>query len=182
MWTKIKRNKFILGILLIFAIKMILVSVQNPIFFYTAGNDDAFVLGTAERILSMDWLGKYYSLTLSKGIFTSCFIALSNILGIPFLMAEHLFYAGACLLFVNVIRKLVNNDGVSLILFAVLMFNPALYSVQLLRVYRDYVYASLLLYLVSCLFGIFFNYKEKWTKLIRLYDRSWIFYYMYAYL
>ena len=97
-------------------------------------------------------------------------------------MAEHLFYAGACLLFVNVIRKLVNNDGVSLILFAVLMFNPALYSVQLLRVYRDYVYASLLLYLVSCLFGIFFNYKEKWTKLIRLYDRIWIFYYMYAYL
>jgi len=46
------------------------------------------------------------------------------------------------------------------------MFNPILYSVQLLRVYRDYLYTSLLLYLLSCLLAIFYNYKEKISSLV----------------
>lgn len=166
MWDKIKKNKFWIGIAIIFIVRMILISVQHPFSIYIAGNDDAFVLGTAERLLSLDWLGPYNSLTLSKGIFASVFIAIANILGIPFLMANHLFYAIGCLLLVKVLRKAVKNDFTAIGLYGVLMFNPALFCTQLTRVYRDYINSSLLVYLVASLFGIFFNYKEKWTKLI----------------
>ena len=166
MWEKIKKNKFWIGIAIVFVIRTILASVQHPYYIYIAGNDDAYVLKMASGLLNMEWLGTYNSITLSKGIFASCFIALANILGIPLLMAEHLFYAIACLLLVKVLRKIIKNDFISVLIFAVLMFNPALFCIELLRIYRDYVNSALLLYLVASLFGIFFSYKEKWTSLI----------------
>jgi len=67
MFKKIKEHKFLVGIILIFAIRMILVSVQNPIFLYNAGNDDAHILGLAERMLSMDWLRAVYFINFKQG-------------------------------------------------------------------------------------------------------------------
>lgn len=167
MKEKLKKYKFWIFILIIFIVKMILVSCQQPYCIYLAGNDDGFVVIMARNLLDFKWLGRYGSTTLSKGIFASAFMALANVLGIPFLTAEHLFYTGACLALVLVLRKkLIKNDCISIILFAILMFNPVLYSIALTRAYRDYLNSSLLLYLIASLFGVFFNYKEKWTKLI----------------
>lgn len=168
MLEKIKNNKFWIALFIIFAIRMILISCQQPMILYFAGNDDAHIFSMAERLLDMDWLGPYTSMTLSKGIFASIFIAVANVLGIPFLTAEHIFYALACLTLVLVLRKsLIKNDAISCGLFAILMFNPVLFCTELCRVYRDYINSSLLIFLVASLFGLFFNYKEKWTKLIK---------------
>jgi len=167
MKDKIKKHKFAIGIAIIAIIYMILVSVQNPRFCYISPNDDQYILGLADSLLDLKWLGKYNSITLTKGIFSPLFIIFSNFLGIQFLTAEYLFYVGACILFVYVIRKnVIKNDWVNFILFAVILFNPVLYYTELLKVYRDHIYSSLLIYLIACAFGIFFNYREKPKKII----------------
>lgn len=56
MIDKIKKNKFWIGIAIVFILRMIFISAQHPVFVYIAGNDDAHLLGMAERLLSMDWL------------------------------------------------------------------------------------------------------------------------------
>jgi len=76
MIEKIKKNWFTISIVSIIAIYMILVSVQNPKFIYFAGYDDLYILNLAESFLNLDWLGLYNSVTLTKGIFSSLFIAL----------------------------------------------------------------------------------------------------------
>jgi len=167
MIKKLKKNKFLIGIISIIIVYMILVSVQNPRFFYYSPNDDQYILGLADSLLDLKWLGKYNSVTLTKGIFSPLFIIFSNFLGIPLLISQSLFYVGACVLFVYVIRKnVIKNDWINIILFLIILFNPVLYSKSLLRIYRDHIYSSLLIYLVACAFGIFFNYKEKPKKII----------------
>lgn len=41
-----------------------------------------------------------------------------------------------------------------------------MYSFHLLRVYRDGLYSSCMLYVIACIFGIFLNYKENIKKII----------------
>ena len=69
-------------------------------------------------------------------------------------------------MFVHVLKKIIKNDFVRLIIFTFILFNPIIYCTELLRVYRDNFYSSLLLILVCCAFGIFFNYKEKVRKIV----------------
>jgi len=161
MIEKIKKNWFTISIVSIIAIYMILVSVQNPKFIYFAGYDDLYILNLAESFLNLDWLGLYNSVTLTKGIFSSLFIAFSNFLGIPLLIGQSIFYVGACSLLVYTLKNIIKNKFFCVLLFIIILFNPIMYSDSLLRIYRDNIYSSLLIYLVACAFGIFFNYKEK---------------------
>ena len=55
---------------------------------------------------------------------------------------------------------------IRLAVFIVILFNPIMYSYDLLRVYRDNIYSSFLIYVIACAFGIFLNYKEKPKKLL----------------
>ena len=166
MLEKIKNNKFKIGIIFISLIYFVFTSVQNPIFYYKAGYDDLYMLASAMFMLDLDWLGPFSGVTLTKGIGTPVFIAIANTLGLTFLQAQFLLYLGAAILFVNVLKKVIKSDFVRLILFFVILFNPVIYDVELLRIYRDSINSSFLLYVVAFSFGIFFNYRENIKKII----------------
>ena len=167
MKEKIKQNWFLIAIVAIFLVRMFLCSAQNVYYIYGAGYDDYLIASMADNLLSFKWLGTYNELTLSKGIFSSIFLAISNILGMPLLFAEMLFYAISCVFFIHVIKKLIPNKKILIFIYAVLIFNPIMYSKPLLRVYRDNIYSSLLIYLISFMIAIFLNYKENTKSLVK---------------
>ena len=166
MLEKLKKYKFIVGIIFIGLIYIVLTSVQNPVFYYLAGYDDLYILASAMFMLDFDWFGPFTASTLTKGPGAPLFIAISNCLGLSLTQAQFLLYLGAVILLVCVLKKVIKNDFIRLIIFTVVLFNPIIYSTQLLRVYRDNIYSSFLIYVIAFAFGIFFNYKEKVTKIL----------------
>ena len=167
----LKKNKkdiiFWAIILAITIIRIIIVDVQPLKTDYSMVYDDILMLEQANSILHGNWLGDYNSLTLVKGVFTPIFMAFTNILHIPFLLAIQIFYCLSCAFLIFVLKKLVKSKTVLAILFTILMFNPVMYSDNLLRPYRDNIYSSLIIFLIAFLIAIFINRKENAKKLIK---------------
>lgn len=166
MIEKLKKNKFLIGIIIISLIYLILTSVQNPNFNYNLKDDDVLIVESASSLLNFKWLGDFKGSLLAKGIGAPLFIAIINIIGLKFTQAHFLFYMGGAILLAFVLKKIIKNNFVNLLVFTVILFNPMIYSSDLLRVYRDGIYASSMLYVIACVFGIFFNYKEEVKKLV----------------
>ena len=148
---------------------LVLISVQPIKAYPFARFDDELMVEQAESILKGQYLGKYNPRTLVKGIFTPMFIAVIAKLNIPFILAQNILYIFSIGMFINVIKKKIDNKNVLLILFAFLLFNPIMFSTELCRLYRDGIYVSLLMFLISSVLGIFLNRKEKIKKLIIYY-------------
>ena len=161
---KIKKYRLILILILLLIIKLIIVQVQPIASKYTMIYDDQLMVEQANNIVSGNWLGEYNSRTLTKGVFTPLFIALMYILHIPFLMGKEIFYGIACIVFTIIISKRLRSKAVLISIYAVILINPVEYSAQLSRVYRDGIYAGLILFLLAFLIGIFVNRKEDGKK------------------
>ncbi len=161
---KIKKYRLILILILLLIIKLIIVQVQPIASKYTMIYDDQLMVEQANNIVSGNWLGEYNSRTLTKGVFTPLFIALMYILHIPFLMGKEIFYGIACIVFTIIISKRIRSKAVLISIYAVILINPVEYSAQLSRVYRDGIYAGLILFLLAFLIGIFINRKEDGKK------------------
>ena len=99
MLEKIKKHKFLIGIIAISLIYFILTSVQNPIFIYYADCDDYLILTGAKGILDLNWLGDFYGKLLSKGPGTAIFIAIVNIIRINF-YSNSIFIIHICINFI----------------------------------------------------------------------------------
>jgi len=113
-----------------------------------AGADDALFVRLARSLQAGDWLGPYDNLTLAKGMFYPLFIAATSFLAIPLRAAEHLTYLGAAALAAGFLQRRTGRRWLSLLVFAALAFNPALWSPALARVIRENLYVSLSLLLV----------------------------------
>lgn len=107
-----------------------------------AGYDDRLFVEHAAQLAAGRWLGTYGMLTLSKGPFYSMWIAALHALGLPLLFTRHLLYAAACGVLVLALRPLLRGPAFALGLFALLLFNPALYHGEAMRVCRDGIYPS----------------------------------------
>lgn len=164
---KTKKYGLLIFLILLLILKILIVQVQPTTAQYSMIYDDQLMIEQANSIISGNWLGEYNSKTLTKGVFTSLFIALTYILNIPFLIGKEIFYGIACIVFTLIIRKKIKSKIALIIIYLVILINPVEYSVQLCRVYRDGIYASLILFLSAFLIGIFLNRKEKATKQIK---------------
>lgn len=164
---KTKKYGLLIFLILLLILKILIVQVQPTTAQYSMIYDDQLMIEQANSIISGNWLGEYNSKTLTKGVFTPLFIALTYILNIPFLIGKEIFYGIACIVFTLIIRKKIKSKIALIIIYLVILINPVEYSVQLCRVYRDGIYASLILFLSAFLIGIFLNRKEKATKQIK---------------
>lgn len=170
MENKIKKInlQLIIAILLV-AIYLLLISVQPINAHVLAEYDDLLMVEQARTILSGEYLGEYTDTTLVKGIFTPLFICLLYIIGIPFIIGQNIFYILSIAFFINAIKKKVQNRNVLLLIFTILLFNPIMFSQELCRMYRDGIYVSLIIFLISSILGIFLNRNEKCKNLIGYY-------------
>lgn len=135
MLEKLKKHKFIVGVILLSLIYFILTNVQNAVFIYG------------------DNLHEY-----------SLFVKISNVIGLTLTQAHFMFYIFASILFIYSLKSLVKNDFVKLIIFFVVLFNPIIYSANLLEDTKYSFYPSLMLISISGIFGIILNYNKKSKK------------------
>ncbi len=126
--------------------------------------DDAYFLKIAQHLINGKWLGAYDFLTLIKGPFYPAFIAGTFWLGIPLLLAQHLFYSAACLIFTLAVLPLLKRPLYALLLYTLLLFNPVTYDAVALRVVREYVYTSLMLLSLGGAIGLAVRWREPWRK------------------
>ncbi len=108
-----------------------------------AGYDDALFVRQALYLLMGEWLGPYDKLTLAKGEFYSMWIAANWIVGLPILVSQGIFYALACLLLVCGLRPWLRWEAAVFAVFLILLFNPAVYGTENLRIMREAIYVPL---------------------------------------
>jgi hypothetical protein len=118
--------------------------------------DDALFIQLARTLERGHWLGLYNNLTLAKGIFYPLFIVVAFWTSIPLKIAEQMLYLAASWLTAGIVQRRLGNRYPSLILFALLAFNPVVWNFEFARVLRQGIYLSLSLALVSLFAAVAF--------------------------
>ena len=126
--------------------------------------DDLYFAKAAHYIIHRHWMGPYTQFTLIKGPFYSFFLIFSFLTGLPLLLNENIFYVVACLILFFAFIPLIKSKWWRLLLFTILLFcPPGLVTSWTLRVYREFVYFSLTLYVVAFSIGLFLRLDQKIT-------------------
>ncbi len=163
---------FIAAIIVLSFIKLWLIKGQPLNAIGYAAHDDRLFVSLAINILQGEWLGAYNSMTLAKGCFYPIWLAFVFISNIPLLFFQHLLYIFAVTVLINAIKPFfANKPAFLLILFGVLLFNPATYAQMSLRVIREGIYPSLSLLVVATSIGVLARYRSKNTCFV-----AWLFY------
>ncbi|MEG2659328.1 MAG: hypothetical protein RR978_01280 [Oscillospiraceae bacterium] len=151
----ISQKLFILIAILLVTIKLVLTSLQSVYLLpYISPIDDMLMYNAAESILHGNWLGTYNWLTLSKYAFFSVWVALLNILHIPYLIGGQLLWAGAVCTATGAFKPLIQKRRIRILLFALLLYNPAVSAAEVqLRVYRDNIFPALCLLCIGGFIG-----------------------------
>ena len=110
--------------------------------------DDALFVRNARSLLSGHWLGPYSSLTLAKGPGYSVFLALNYLLGTSVVQLQSALYAFSCAFFADSIFRLTRSLGLSLAMFAILLWHPYVVPVHVIR---DDIYGAQSLLYFGCL-------------------------------
>jgi len=127
----------------------------------SAGHDDRLFIELAQHLIRGEWLGPYNELTLAKGPFYSLFIAAAFSLGVPLFLAQQMFYAAACALFVRALLPVVSSAGARLVVYALLLWNPMTFDGSSMgRVLRQQVYGPLGLMILAGLIALYLRRTE----------------------
>lgn len=141
--------------------KLWLVSGQAIFAIANADHDDQLFLQLAESLTRGEWLGPYDRLTLAKGPFYSCWIALAYGLGLPLFFSQHLLYAAAGATFVRACRPAITFGAALFGIYALLLWNPMSFEASSMgRVLRQHIYGSLVVLLFAGLIALYLRRHE----------------------
>ncbi len=141
-------SRFFFILLFLITLLRIFLGADRLIQEYYLPHDDLLYLRLAHHIANGEWLGPFDPLTLAKSCIFPLFIAAAIISGLPYLVLLDLLICGAMFLTVQALRPSINRFW-SLVLYAVLVFNPAYFFYQRL-VIQD-IYAALITGMIGCL-------------------------------
>jgi hypothetical protein len=158
-------QKILLSVLFyMFALLYLIIAMHLPVSIYTTANhDDAWFVKNAENILRGHWFGNFDHMTLIKGPAYSYFLSLNYIFGLPLTFTTSLLYVIACIVLISGLRRAGLEASLAIGLFALLLFQPALFQT---RIIRDNIYYSLTLLSFA---GIVYISLEKRAKVKSLY-------------
>lgn len=105
-----------------------------------AGHDDGLFISMGRYLAARQWLGPYNEFTLAKGPGYPAFLALSYKLRLSSSLARALFHCGAIALFVALCHRWLRSYLLAAILFTFLLWDPASFLGQNLRILRDTIY------------------------------------------
>jgi hypothetical protein len=129
--------------------------------------DDLYYAKTAHYLIHGDWLGPYGIYTIVKAPFYTFFIMGSFLLSMPLLVSETFFYLLSCLVLMISLKPLIHNRWWGLMLFTVMLYLPmSLATPWTVRVYREFVYFSLSLFVLAFTAGLFLRIAEKPSSLL----------------
>lgn len=167
--SDIKKSTLAWGILLLTAFRLFLAYTQYAtITPPLAPIDDDFMFRTAQSITAGEWLGPYNFLTLSKHGFFSIWLAFLNKLNIPYLVGNAFLWAGASVTLLCAVSGVIRHNFAKLLIYAGLLYNPAVWAQFSTRIYRDSIFPALCLFLFASVMAIALRYKKS--------IKSWIIY------
>ena len=150
-------------IIIILAVIKQCLMINIPILAYvSAGEDDALMIKFAMNILQGNWLGDYAYDTLMKGPIFPLILAFMNKMNLSYIFTMTCFYSISCIIFMISIRKLVKNKIAFLLIYTILLFNPIMFSKNIIqRVYRNALIPSFSLLIIGGYIGLFLRRNEK---------------------
>lgn len=147
--------------ILFFGILRQMLIIGMPVFVRGSTCDDVLMIEMAEGLSKGQWLGKYSGLTLMKGCFYPAFIAATYKIGIPALHAITALHTLACGFFVFELRPLIRKKWKGLVLFVLLLFEPASFAERTFQAdYRNSLTILQVLFLFGTVFGLYLNYGK----------------------
>ena len=162
------KKEFIAGVLVIFALKLILVCTQMiQIFPGEAEVDDELMFYAAKSIGRGEWLGAYSWAAIAKSMGFSVWLWLLHSLFIPYLIGNQLLYGGACVLAANALEPVFSRRSTRFLIIFVLWFSPFATAQFTLRVYRDSILPALILYAFSGVIGFCLRIRRDWKESAR---------------
>ena len=165
-----EKKDIVLLIIIIIILSVIkqLFMLNIPINAYIyAGEDDALMIELAENILNGNWLGTYSYHTLVKGPVCPLVLASCKIIGVSYIGFMTALYTFSCLIFMISIKKLIKNKYIFIIIYTILLFNPIMYSFDIIqRVYRNALIPSFALLIIGSFIGIYIRREDKIIKII----------------
>ena len=133
-----------------------------PAMYIYGPHDDLYFAKAATYLLHRQWLGPYNSMTLIKVPFFSFYLALSFLTNLPLMVNETVLYILACLVAFFSLSPLIRKPWWRLLFFTIIIFCPAsLPTTWNIRVYREFVYFSLTLFVVAFSIGLLLRLGEK---------------------
>ena len=162
----IKKNKdiiiIVIAIIILAILKQMLIQDFPIVGYVSAGEDDGLMMNLAKSILEGNWLGEYRYNTLMKGPVFPIILAGMYKLGLPFIGTMTALYTFSCIIFMIAVRKLIKNKYIFIAIFAVLLFNPIMYTHAIIqRVYRNALIPSFALLITGSYIAIFLRRNEK---------------------
>ncbi len=115
--------------------------------------DDELMFRAAQSITAGQWLGDYDWLTLSKHMLFAVWLALCDLLHLPYLAAGQLLTCGAALACAMAFAPVLRRYKSRFLLFLLLAFSPAATASFTLRVYRDNIFPALCMFFFAGLTG-----------------------------
>lgn len=140
----ISRRTFWVLVVLVVLVKLVITRFQM-VYVWVGGAplDDELMFEAARSITAGQWLGVYDWLTLSKHMFFAVWLAVCNLLHLPYLAAGQLLTCGAALACAFAFAPVLRRWKSRFALFALLAFSPAATASFTLRVYRDNIFPGL---------------------------------------
>lgn len=130
-------------------------------------HDDLYYAKMADYLINGQWMGPYNQMTLIKGPFYGFFLVFSFLTGLPLFLNENLFYILACIAIFFAVSPLIKNLWWRYLLFVIMLFIPASLTTGFnLRVYREFVYFSLTLFVVAFALGLFLRLNKNCGSII----------------
>jgi hypothetical protein len=164
---KKRETSFFTGFFIILVFFRIWLITGIPKMLVYGPHDDLFFAKAAHYIIHGQWMGPYSQMTLIKGPFYAFFMVFSFFTGLPLLINETIFYIIACIVLFFAISPLIKNYWWRLLLFILLLFCPAsLFTYWTMRVYREFVYFSLTLFVIAFSIGLFLRIDRKLSSVI----------------
>ena len=148
------RRTFWVLVALVVLVKLLMTRFQT-VYVWVGGAplDDELMFRAAQSITAGQWLGAYDWLTLSKHMFFAVWLAVCNLLHLPYLAAGQLLTCGAALACAFAFAPVLRRWKSRFALFALLAFSPAATASFTLRVYRDNIFPGLCMLFFAGLCG-----------------------------
>ncbi len=130
--------------------------------FDSGAYDDVYLLERAASILSGEWLGEYNYVTLIKGASFPLFVAIANLLCMPYSMLLGLFYIAAAVVFCHAMQFLTENKWLILLTYLYLIFSPIGFDAGVTqRLYRNAIIFPSVLLVIGSILLVYYKRKDK---------------------
>ncbi len=154
---KINSDKLCNSIVIIMAvIRTVLQTYLPTVACGLASVDDMMMVEYADELAQFHWLGEYDGFALNKVPGFSVFLAISDLMGVPYALTIGAFFSLSAICLYCVLNKYIKNRWISMLAYLYVLFCPIMFATPVgQRVYRQSIIPPLVLLVVVSYLAIY---------------------------